>query len=212
LRIAALFALSSVALDEGHVREAESLAHELDELVVRFRLSKIPQASLAAIALGRVLAERGNLADAQVQLEEGLSVRLRIPGISPWPTLLGLLALASVHRSRGERAGARRALAEARAILEPLADDAGIFPELLEREERRLRTSKERNGHLDGELTGSELAVLRLLEGELAIRQMADSLYVATSTVRTHVKSIYRKLGVSSRKEAVEEAHARELI
>ena len=82
----------------------------------------------------------------------------------------------------------------------------------LEREERRLRASKERNGHLDGELTGSELAVLRLLEGELAIRQMADSLYVATSTVRTHVKSIYRKLGVSSRKEAVVEALARELI
>jgi hypothetical protein len=30
-------------------------------------------------------------------------------------------------------------IAEARAILEPLADDAGIFPELLERQERKLR-------------------------------------------------------------------------
>ena len=38
---------------------------------------------------------------------------------------------------------------------------------------------------------------------------MAQSLYVAPSTVRTHVKSIYRKLGVSSRGAAVEEAHAR---
>jgi DNA-binding CsgD family transcriptional regulator len=35
---------------------------------------------------------------------------------------------------------------------------------------------------------------------------------VAASTVRTQVKSIYRKLGVSSRSEAVEEAHARGLI
>jgi LuxR family transcriptional regulator, maltose regulon positive regulatory protein len=212
LRLAALSALSHVALDEGHLGEAESLVHEMDELVVKFRLSKIPQASLAAIALGRVLAERGNLADARVQLEKGLSVRLRIPSISPWPTLLGLLALASVHRARGERAGARQALAEARALLEPFADDAGIFPELLERQERKLRTSKERNGHLDEELTEREGAVLRLLEGELATRQMADSLYVAPSTIRTHVKSIYRKLGVSTRKEAVEEAHTRELI
>jgi LuxR family transcriptional regulator, maltose regulon positive regulatory protein len=41
---------------------------------------------------------------------------------------------------------------------------------------------------------------------------MAESLYVAPSTVRTQVKSIYRKLGVSSRREAVEEAHAMGII
>jgi hypothetical protein len=36
---------------------------------------------------------------------------------------------------------------------------------------------------------------------------MRDSLYVAPSTMRTRVKSIYRKLGISTRREAVEEAH-----
>jgi LuxR family transcriptional regulator, maltose regulon positive regulatory protein len=41
---------------------------------------------------------------------------------------------------------------------------------------------------------------------------MAQSLYVAPNTVRTQVKSIYRKLGVSSRGAAVEEAHTRGLI
>jgi len=54
--------------------------------------------------------------------------------------------------------------------------------------------------------------VLRLFGGELSTRQMAESLYVAPSTVRTQIKSVYRKLGVSSRKDAVEEAHARGLI
>ena len=103
-------------------------------------------------------------------------------------------------------------MAEARAVLEPFAGDAGIFPELLERQERRLRARKPHEGQLDGELTERELDVLRLLPGELSTRQMAQSLYVAPSTVRTQVKSIYRKLGVSSRKEAVEEAHVRELI
>ena len=43
-------------------------------------------------------------------------------------------------------------------------------------------------------------------------RQIAQSLYVAPSTIRTQVKSIYRKLGVSSRGAAVEEAHVRGLI
>jgi LuxR family maltose regulon positive regulatory protein len=102
-------------------------------------------------------------------------------------------------------------LAEARVILEPFPD-AGIFPELLERQERKLRTHKPRDGSLDEELTERELGVLRLLVGELSAQQIAQSIYVAPSTVRTHIKSIYRKLGVSSRKEAVEEAHARGLI
>jgi LuxR family transcriptional regulator, maltose regulon positive regulatory protein len=43
-------------------------------------------------------------------------------------------------------------------------------------------------------------------------RQIAQSLYVAPNTIRTHIKSIYRKLEVSSRKEAVEEARARGLL
>ena len=46
----------------------------------------------------------------------------------------------------------------------------------------------------------------------LSTREIAQSLYVAPSTVRTQVKSIYRKFGVSSREEAVEEARTRGLI
>ena len=74
------------------------------------------------------------------------------------------------------------------------------------------RIFKGRDRSLNGELTQRELDALRLLAREFSTRQMAQSLYVAPSTVRTQVKSIYRKLGVSSRKEAVEEAHARGLI
>ena len=69
-------------------------------------------------------------------------------------------------------------LAEARTILERYPD-SGIFPELLEREERTLRTRKRRNGALDGELTERELDVLRLLVGELSTKQIAHRLYVA---------------------------------
>jgi LuxR family transcriptional regulator, maltose regulon positive regulatory protein len=212
LRIVALSMLSVIDLDEGRLQQAESLAREACDLTDKHGLHSIPQSTLAYIALGRVLAERGNLAGAQVELGKALSVRRRFPALSPWATLLGLLALARVHSARGERVEARVVLTEARAILEPFADDAGIFTELLERQEHKVRVSNQPKGQLNKELTERELAVLRLLAGELATRQIADSLYVATSTVRTHVKSVYRKLGVSTRKEAVEEAHARELI
>lgn len=144
-------------------------------------------------------------------MESGLFARRRLPGLSPWPTLIGLLALAQVLAGRGDRAEARVALTEARSILEEFPD-AGIFPELLEHQERKLRPRKPREGQLDGELTEREFDVLRLLGGELSTRQMAQNLYVAPSTVRTQIKSIYRKLGVSSRQQAVEEAVARGLL
>jgi LuxR family transcriptional regulator, maltose regulon positive regulatory protein len=212
LRIVMLSALSLVAGDEGHPEEAESLAREACGLVEKFGLQEVPQSTVANIMLGRALAKRSKLAEAQVELENGLLGRRRFPAMNPWPTLIGLLTLAEVRSARGDRAGGRAALLEARAILEPVADDAGIFPELLEREEHRLRARKPRQGQLDEELTERELVVLRLLAGELTTRQMAQSLYVALSTVRNQIKSIYRKLGVSSRTEAVEEAHARRLI
>jgi LuxR family transcriptional regulator, maltose regulon positive regulatory protein len=211
VRIVALSLLSFVATDEGHLEEAEAHARAAQALVERLRPYRIPQSSLAPIALGRALAERGRLEEAQKELESGLSARRSLPGLSPWPTLVGLLALAPVRAARGDRAGARAALAEARTILEAYPD-AGIFPELLEREERKLRARKPRQGQLDGELTGRELDVLRLLGGELSTRQMAQSLYVAPSTVRTQIKSIYRKLGVSSRSAAVEEGRAKGLL
>ena len=212
LRMVCLSFLSIIAADEGHLEEADSLAREARASVERFGLLGVPQASWAAIAFGNVLAKRGELTAARSELEAGISARTELPRISPWPTLIGLLALARVHLARGDRGAARRLLDEARAILEPFGDDAGIFPALLERQVRGLRKTKQRDGSLNGELTEREMAVLRLLDGKLTTRQMGDSLYVAPSTVRTQVKSIYRKLGVSSRGEAVEEARARGLL
>jgi LuxR family maltose regulon positive regulatory protein len=131
--------------------------------------------------------------------------------MSPWPDVDGLLTLAEVRTASGNRREARETLAEARAILEE-HPDAGILTERLERQERKLRPRKARDGSLDEKLTQREHEVLVFLVGELSTREIARHFYVAPSTVRTQIKSIYRKLGVSSRKEAVEAAHARELI
>ncbi len=49
-----------------------------------------------------------------------------------------------------------------------------------------------------------ELQVLRMLQSELSAPEIADELVVAVSTVRSHIKSIYSKLDVHSRLEAIE--------
>jgi ATP/maltotriose-dependent transcriptional regulator MalT len=54
-------------------------------------------------------------------------------------------------------------------------------------------------------LTAAELRVLKLLPTS-SYPQMAATLYVSRNTVKTHLRSIYQKLGVASRSEAIKRA------
>jgi LuxR family maltose regulon positive regulatory protein len=54
-------------------------------------------------------------------------------------------------------------------------------------------------------LTEREVAVLRLLEGTLSLREIGQELFVSANTVKTHAQRIYRKLGVTTRHDAVEQ-------
>ncbi len=61
-------------------------------------------------------------------------------------------------------------------------------------------------------LSERELVVLALLPSLLNAPAMADELVVSVNTVKTHIRSIYAKLGVSTRREAVSRAYERELL
>ena len=57
-------------------------------------------------------------------------------------------------------------------------------------------------------LSERELTVLRLLASRLTCSEIARELYLSVNTVRSHVKAIYRKLGVNARVDAVKRGHA----
>ncbi|MFF3491759.1 response regulator transcription factor [Streptomyces sp. NPDC002795] len=59
------------------------------------------------------------------------------------------------------------------------------------------------------QLTARQLAVLKQLQEEVSLRQIANDLYVSYNTVKSHTRAVYRKLGARSRAEAL--ARAREL-
>ena len=50
--------------------------------------------------------------------------------------------------------------------------------------------------------------MLRYLASRLTCAEIARELYLSVNTVRSHVKAVYRKLGVHSRSAAVERGHA----
>ena len=61
-------------------------------------------------------------------------------------------------------------------------------------------------------LSERERAILRYLPTTLSNREIAAELFVTTNTVKTHLRSIYRKLDVARRREAVERARDLRLL
>jgi LuxR family maltose regulon positive regulatory protein len=61
-------------------------------------------------------------------------------------------------------------------------------------------------------MTERELTVLRYLPTMLSNREIAAEMYFSVNTVKTHLKSIYRKLDVTRRRDAVERARALSII
>ena len=62
------------------------------------------------------------------------------------------------------------------------------------------------------ERAGKLRGVGALLPSLLNAPAMADELVVSVNTVKTHIRSIYAKLGVSTRREAVSRAYESELL
>ena len=63
-----------------------------------------------------------------------------------------------------------------------------------------------------GLLSGRELTVLRLLSSRLTTTEIAATLFVSPNTLKSHMKSIYRKLDASTRTAAVRQGETRGLI
>ena len=103
------------------------------------------------------------------------------------------------------------------ALLRSLPAGTGLKPyldELSVRAEAAAASSSTGPAGLlpGGLLSGRELEVLRLLASRLTTTEIAGALYVSPNTLKSHMKSIYRKLDVSSRAAAVREGEARGLI
>ena len=71
---------------------------------------------------------------------------------------------------------------------------------------RRTARGSARDQPLIEPLSERELEVLRLLESDLDGPDIARELVVSLTTVRTHTRNIYAKLGVNSRRAAVRRA------
>ena len=201
----ALSVMALVAAELGRLAKAQSFARAACALAARYELSKVPQSTVAHSAMGAVHAARGRLEEARAELERALEQRRRVPGLSPWATLEPTLQLAQVLLRLGNREGAAELAGEARDLLTAAPDGAETQLARLAELDRRI-AGRPRAAGLAEPLTEREAAVLRLLAGSLSLREIGQELYVSANTIKTHTQAVYRKLGVSTRQDAVERA------
>jgi LuxR family transcriptional regulator, maltose regulon positive regulatory protein len=200
--VTALAVLSLLAADQDDP-DAASLARGAVATAEAQAVTFEPLSGIVYLALGRALTRRGELTEAEVQLERALEL-FQVNSMGLHRTL-ALLVLASVRHGRGDLPGARALVDQARELVDQ-STDPGMLPSLLEQAEEAPGSRPHRPGQMAAPLTEWELAILRLLPTRLSTREIGRELYVSPNTVRSHVRAIYRKLQVNSRAEAVTNA------
>jgi LuxR family maltose regulon positive regulatory protein len=118
-----------------------------------------------------------------------------------------LLELARAHAALGDLVGLAEAQRAARVRLMDVAD-AGRLPAELDAVGARARPSLRSMSGVE-ELSEREHEVLRALTGDASLREIASNLFISHNTIKTHVRTLYAKLGVDSREAAT--ARGREL-
>jgi LuxR family transcriptional regulator, maltose regulon positive regulatory protein len=208
--IQALATKALLELDGGDPEQAGRSARRAVEAALDAGLGQCVSGGLAHTALGRVLVTVGSGAEGIPELRAGVDcLRGRAPVAAH---VYALLSLAQGHVAGGDFVEAQRAADEAQGLLDGF-QDAGILTAMLADVRRRSQlVRRRRRARPTTDLSQSELAVLRMLAGHKTRAGIAADLLISPNTVKTHTASIYRKLGVGSRVQAVGEAHERRLL
>ena len=166
---------------------------------------------MAFAALGQAQAAAGKVDDALEILGLGLGLRNESSAQGVWGGIHHLLVTARVAAHAGQFPMARELLAELSTRMHRFSAGMAAMEARVEavRDLVRDETATEM---LNEPLTGRELDVLRLLQGSLSLHEIAVELYLSSNTVKTHARSVYRKLGAHSRDEAVRIARRQSLI
>ena len=198
----ALAQRSLVAIERQDWDRAETLAEQAFTVVRDGHLDDYVSSPLVYAVSARTALHRGDLQRARQHLARAARLRPLLTHSLPTYAVQALLELARAYLTLNDATGARAVLGQARDVLR-LRPDLGILPSQVEELRSRLETARTA---LPGSssLSAAELRLLPLLSTHLSFREIGERLYISQNTVKTQAISVYRKVGASSRSEAVQ--------
>jgi LuxR family maltose regulon positive regulatory protein len=193
---------SLIAAARGDHAAADSTVKEALERVERSHLGAYATTSLALAAGARAALRQGRWEEARALLRDVRELAARGPTLLPWLAAQTLIEEARAYLALRDLKAVSARLAEIDELLagDPklaaLADDTAAL-------RREVAALPRRTKSVTAGLTAAELRLLPFLATHLSFREIGETLYVSRNTVKTEAISVYRKLGVSSRSDAV---------
>ena len=194
-----------LAAERDNWPEAAALAQRAVAIVEAERLDDYWTSALVYAWATRSELYRGNIPRARFYLARAARLRPLLTYALPVVSVQALLELARSYLTLADPGGAAAVLRQVHDILQQ-RPDLGNLPRLADELQSRLSKIKETAVGASS-LTAAELRLLPLLSTHLSLREIGERLHVSSHTVKTQAYSAYRKLGASSRSEAVTRVH-----
>jgi LuxR family maltose regulon positive regulatory protein len=204
----ALCERSLVAMARGEWGRAEVLAGQAGAVLPAAGIEESYATPLVSAVQARTAMHRGDVPAARQQLVSAQRLRHLLTYALPYFAVQARIELTRVHRALADLAGARMLMRE---IDDLLMRRPGLGSLAGEAQALRTQLAKERGSSVPGasSLTGAELRLLPMLCTHLSFPEIAAEMFLSRHTVKSEANSLYRKLGASSRSQAV--TRAREL-
>jgi LuxR family transcriptional regulator, maltose regulon positive regulatory protein len=194
-----------LAMARGQWDRAETFAGQARQVMRAAGAEESFATPLVCAIRARVRLHRGDVPAARRELVSAQRLRPLLTHALPYLAVQARVELARAHLTLGDLAGARTLAREIDDLLNrrrglgTLVDEAGALREQL---------SKQSGSIVPGasSLTAAELRVLPLLPTYLPLPEIGEQLFLSRHTIKSHAKSIYRKLGATTRSEAVRRA------
>jgi LuxR family maltose regulon positive regulatory protein len=202
IQVLCLAQLALIAVEEDDWHAAEILAVQARAQLERTGIDGYSVMTIGVAVSALVASHTGQLERAASDLHGGLKLLKQLEEFGLWYVIEARIVLARTAVRLDDAPLASRLLEEARRLLRQLPD-APLLEEWIEETAKAVKTVSA-SGITD--LTPAELRVLQYMPTHLSFSEIAAAIVVSANTVKTQAQGVYRKLGVSSRREAVEEA------
>ena len=192
-----------LSMDRDDWESAERDVELARSVIDAAHLTEYAVNAIVETARARWLLHRNENEIARTSLLQAMRLRTSISWVNPWGAVWLRLELADAHLALADPEAARLLLQEIDGIVyrRPKLGRLVARAEAL----RQTLSNWPTNQHGTA-LSISELRLLPYLQTHLSLKEIGERLYVSRNTVSTQTNSIYRKLVVSGRSEAVDRA------
>jgi LuxR family maltose regulon positive regulatory protein len=196
-----------VVLASDDLARARSLVRSARALQREHHLDDHPALVMVTSMSALVAAMSGDVPSARADIAQSTRSLAHLAPLAGWANIQARITLAQANLLLDDRVAAQTLLDE----VEPMLRDnlgAARSVEQFEHLAAQVRSGRTALPYGPSSLTAAELRVLPLLATNLTLAEIARRLFVSRNTAKSHAAAIYRKLGVSTRGEAVEVARS----